>query len=173
MNKILYRRYHHIKERCYNPNSKAYKRYGGRGIAMCDEWLNSYQAFEDWCLSHGFSKELAIDRIDNDGDYAPNNCRFVTAKENNQKRNTTLWFTINGKTKNLQQWCDFYGMKRGTVETRLKNGWSIEEALSKPVKNKEKLIKASATLIIIFDLFILIASIFYSPLQYPEIFFII
>lgn len=138
MNKILYRRYYHIKERCYNPNSKAYKRYGGRGIAMCDEWLNSYQAFEEWCLSHGFSKELAIDRINNDGDYAPNNCRFVTLKENNQNRNTTLWFTINGKTKNLQQWCDYYGMKRATVATRLKNGWSIEEALLKPVKNKER-----------------------------------
>ena len=138
MNKILYRRYNHIKDRCYNPNNKSYARYGGRGIKMCDEWLNSYQAFEDWCLSHGFKKELSIDRIDNDGDYAPDNCRFVTLKENNQKRGTTLWFTINGETKNLQQWCDYYNINRGTVNTRLQHGWNIEEALSKPIKSHDR-----------------------------------
>ena len=138
MNKTLYRRYYHIKERCYNPNSKSYKRYGGRGIQMCDEWLNSYQAFEDWCLLNGFRKDLAIDRIDNDGNYAPDNCRFVTLKENNQKRGTTKWYTINGETKNLQQWCDLYEIKRGTVDTRLQNGWSIEDALTKPLISKER-----------------------------------
>lgn len=133
MHKTLYSRYKHIKERCYNPNSKSYHRYGGRGIKMCDEWLNDYQLFEDWCLSHGFQEGLAIDRIDNDGNYSPDNCRFVTLKENNQKRNTTRWYTINGKTKNLQQWCDYFGVKRGTVHTRLEHGWSIEDALTKPV----------------------------------------
>ena len=138
MNIILYRRYYHIKERCYNPNSKSYARYGGRGIKMCDEWLNDYQSFENWCLSHGYEKNLAIDRINNDGDYAPDNCRFVTLKENNQKRGTTRWYTINGETKNLQQWCDFYDIKRGTVNTRLQNGWSIEDALTKPVASRDR-----------------------------------
>lgn len=136
MNKILYRRYYHIKERCYNKNSKSYHRYGGRGIAMCKEWLDSYQVFEDWCLSHGFEKSLAIDRIDNDGDYSPENCRFVTLKENNQKRNTTTYYTIDGVTKNLQQWCDFYSIKRGTVITRLQHGWEIKSALTTPIKAK-------------------------------------
>lgn len=136
MNKVIHSRYQHIKERCYNPNSKSYKRYGGRGISMCDEWLNSYQAFEEWCLSHGFENNLAIDRIDNDGDYSPENCRFVTLKENNQKRRTTVYYTIDGITKNLQQWCDYYNINRGTVVTRLKNGWTIEDALTKPVKKE-------------------------------------
>ena len=138
MNKTLYRRYYHIKERCYNPKAKSYHRYGGRGIRICDEWLNNYQAFEDWCIENGFEPNLAIDRIDNDGNYSPDNCRFVTLKENNQKRCTTKWYTINGETKNLQQWCDHYGIKRGTVYTRLENGWSIEDALTKPVKTSER-----------------------------------
>ncbi len=134
MNKTLYRKYRHMKGRCYNPNDKAYKDYGGRGISICDEWLNSYEAFEKWSLSNGFEEGLAIDRIDNDGNYEPENCRFVTAKENNQNRRSSRFFTINGQTKNLQQWCDFYGIERGAVNTRLQNGYSIEEALTKPVK---------------------------------------
>lgn len=134
MNKTIYRRYYHILERCYNPNNKSYGRYGGRGIKVCDEWRNNYQAFEDWCLSNGYEKNLAIDRIDNDGDYSPENCRFVTLQENNQKRRTTKWYTINGVTKNLQQWCDEYGISRSAVNTRLQYGWTIEDALSKPTK---------------------------------------
>ena len=136
MNKTLYRKYRHIKDRCYNLNSKSYKRYGGRGIKMCQEWFDSYQLFEDWCLTHGFEENLAIDRINNDDDYSPDNCRFVTLKENNQNRRTTVWYTINGVTKNLQQWCDYYNIKRGTVYTRLEHGWDIEQALTTPVKKR-------------------------------------
>lgn len=139
MNKKLYHRYYKIKERCYNPKSKSYHRYGGRGIKMCDEWFNSYDSFEKWCFANGYRDDLAIDRIDNDGDYEPDNCRFVTLKENNQNRCSSLFYTINGITKNLQQWCDEYGMKRGTVYDRIfKRGMSIEEALTKPIKNRER-----------------------------------
>ena len=139
MDKALRRRYYHIKERCYNPNSKAYKRYGGRGIKMCDEWLNDYELFEKWALSHGYEQHLAIDRINNDGNYSPDNCRFVTPKENNQNRRTTRFYTINGVTKNLQQWCDTYHMQRYVVETRLKSGCDIETALTKPItKGRDK-----------------------------------
>ena len=135
MNKTLYKRYYNIKDRCYNSNSKSFHRYGGRGVQMCDEWLNDYQKFEDWALSHGFNESLAIDRINNDGDYSPQNCRFVTLKENNQNRRTTRFYTIDGVTKNLQQWCDYYCIKRSTVYTRLQHGWDIKDALSAPIKN--------------------------------------
>ena len=138
MNKTLNSRYKHIKERCYNPNSKSYKRYGGRGIKMCDEWLGDYKKFEDWCLNNGFKEGLAIDRIDNDGNYAPNNCRFVTTKENNQNRNTTVFYEIDGVKKNLQQWCDYYGIKRSTVVQRLANKWDIISALTTPVKDASR-----------------------------------
>lgn len=138
MDEALNLRYRHMKERCNNPNSKSYSRYGGRGIKVCEEWANDYQTFEDWCYSHGYEKDLAIDRIDNDGDYSPDNCRFVTLKENNQKRRTTRYFTIDGETKNLQQWCDYYGINRGTVNTRLQHGWPIEDALTRPLVSNER-----------------------------------
>lgn len=138
MNKALRSRFNKMKERCYNKNSKSYERYGGRGIYICDEWLNDPELFEKWSIENGFEKGLAIDRIDNDGPYSPDNCRYVTLKENNQNRRSSKWYTINGETKNLQQWCDFYNIKRSTVVTRLENGWPIEKALSEPVASRER-----------------------------------
>ena len=97
MIKSLHTKYNHMKERCSNPNNKRYDRYGGRGIKVCDEWLNDYYAFEKWALENGWSEGLAIDRIDNDGNYSPGNCRFVTAAENNQNRRTSRFYTYQGK----------------------------------------------------------------------------
>jgi hypothetical protein len=82
----LYHRFQIIKERCYNPNNRKYNYYGGRGIAMCDEWLNNFQLFYDWCYANGYENHLHIDRINNDGPYAPFNCQFITLAENNRKK---------------------------------------------------------------------------------------
>lgn len=75
-----------IKRRCLNPNSKAYKWYGARGITMCTEWVNSFPAFRDWAYANGYAENLEIDRIDNDGNYTPDNCRWVTHKVNCNNR---------------------------------------------------------------------------------------
>lgn len=93
-----YGRLHNIwrtmKQRCYNPNRDCYKRYGGRGITVCDEWKNSSHAFYDWALSNGYRDDLTLDRINNDGNYCPDNCRWATRKVQAQNKD---WETIKKK----------------------------------------------------------------------------
>lgn len=128
----------HMKDRCFNLKCKAFGNYGGRGITICDEWVSNPDSFVEWSLSHGYDDGLAIDRIDNDGNYEPGNCRWVTAAENNQNRRSSRFFTIDGEKRNLQQWCDFYGVPRSMVDRRLKLGWDIEKALTTPKKTRDK-----------------------------------
>ena len=81
-NHVLYNRWESIVQRCTNPNDKKYKYYGGRGIVICDGWRNDFKAFYDWCLDNGYDEKLELDREDNDGNYEPSNCRFITHRKN-------------------------------------------------------------------------------------------
>jgi hypothetical protein len=74
-----------MKQRCVNPNKQHYEHYGGRGITVCDEWREDFQTFYDWAMANGYSDDLTIDRIDNDGDYEPSNCQWITQAENTRK----------------------------------------------------------------------------------------
>lgn len=78
----LFKRWKNILTRCYNPKGSQFKDYGGRGIIMCNEWKTNFKSFYDWCINNGYSQELQIDRINNNGNYEPENCRFVTRTEN-------------------------------------------------------------------------------------------
>ena len=101
---ILINRREGMIERCNNSNHSAYKQYGERGIYVCQEWLDSPQAFVDWAFANGFSPELQIDRIDNNNGYSPDNCRWVTARDNMRNRsNSVITPTIAGQAKFLYQ----------------------------------------------------------------------
>lgn len=89
----LYDKWTNIKQRCYNPNVKNYHRYGGRGIIICDEWKDNYKAFHDWSIQNGYEEGLEIDRIDNNGNYEPSNCRYITCAEN-IRNSTTVKLNI-------------------------------------------------------------------------------
>lgn len=121
-----------IKDRCYNENNKSYRFYGGRGIKVCEEWLNDFVPFYEWSNSHGYSENLTIDRIDPDGDYSPDNCRWIdrVAQANNTRRN--IYITIDGETKTLAQWCPLLGVNYHSVQTRIYKGWEPKLALTTP-----------------------------------------
>lgn len=130
----LYRIWNNIKQRCLNPNNSNFKNYGGRGITVCDIWLNSYIAFKEWALNNGYSDNLSIDRINVNGDYEPNNCRWVTQKMQNNNTRSNKKITFNGETLTLAQWRERLGFKRGVLEYRLNNGWDLEKAFLTPSK---------------------------------------
>lgn len=139
MRNLLRGRYRHMVDRCYNENCDSYKDYGGRGIYICDEWLNDFKAFEKWSYENGFKPELQIDRIDNDGPYAPWNCRWATCKENNQHRRSTRFYTYNGETKNLTQWCEDLNLPYGSILSRIADyGWDFEKAITTSIKKRDK-----------------------------------
>ncbi len=100
----LYKVWYAMKSRCYNVNYKTYRHYGGRGITICDEWLDSFQVFETWALNNGYEEGLSIERIDVNGNYCPENCTWATQMEqcNNMRRN--IYVTYLGKTQTLAQW---------------------------------------------------------------------
>lgn len=112
--KNLFSTWDAMKGRCENPNREKYKDYGGRGIKVCEEWKEASN-FVLWALSHGYEHGLQIDRIDNDGDYCPENCRFVTPKENSRNKRNSKWLTVNGETKTVAEWCELLGLNQFTV----------------------------------------------------------
>lgn len=115
--------------RCNNVNCKAYKDYGGRGIKVCDEWLSSFENFYEWAIANGYKKGLTIDRIDNNGNYEPDNCRWITHRENCWNRRNTLYIMYKGITKPLPQWCYELGLSYSKTRQRLKVlHWSVERA---------------------------------------------
>ena len=116
-----------------NPSCPDYKRYGGRGIKICDEWLNDKESFYQWAINNGYKEGLQIDRIDNNGNYEPSNCRWVTFKQNNNNRRDNIQYIINGESHTMSEWCDIYNVPFGRVNTRVRSlHWDIERALNEP-----------------------------------------
>ena len=118
-----------MKERCNNPHNKRYDRYGGRGISVCKEWKD-FAAFRSWMLANGYEQGKSIDRINSDGNYEPGNCRLVTTAAQNRNYSRNHLLTYNGRTLCVQDWAAETGLNPSTILFRLREGRSIEEALS-------------------------------------------
>lgn len=128
-----------MKQRCNNPNQPKYKDYGGRGIKVCNEWQNSFESFYLWAMSNGYSDELSIDRIDVNGNYEPNNCRWVTNKVQSNNTRVNHCVEYNGESHTMAEWAEITGIKRETIRERIKSGWSVERALTeKPFIGKNQ-----------------------------------
>lgn len=130
----LYDVYRGMIRRCFNVNQKQYKDYGGRGITVCDEWLETFDNFADWALESGYAEGLTLDRVDNDGDYEPGNCRWATRQEQCRNKRNNLLITYRGETKCLRSWCDELALPYDQMRNRIVNyGWSPERAFEERI----------------------------------------
>lgn len=124
-----------MKDRCYNPRSKGWKRYGGRGIKVCERWRNDFAAF---LLDVGQRPKpgFTLDRIDNDGDYAPGNCRWTTARVQGNNRSTNRLVGHNGRTMTITEWARHTGIEETILRWRLSR-WPVDRALETPVRHRK------------------------------------
>jgi hypothetical protein len=123
-----------MKDRCRNPNISNFHRYGGRGISVCEEWSRSYASFRWWSLFNGYCKGLQIDRINNDGNYEPGNCRWVSNKVNANNKVTSRFIEAFGERKTIAQWSEDPRclVARFTLGQRIRHGWDPESSITKP-----------------------------------------
>lgn len=122
-------------QRCTNPNSTYFPRYGGRGITVCHEW-RTRNNFKEWALSHGYRNDLTIDRIDNDKGYSPDNCRWVTPSQNCCNRSTTHFVTAFGKRQSLMEWSRELNISYNTLKKRVTDHHEDGEYLLRPSRRK-------------------------------------
>ena len=130
----LYATWQNMKNRCYYEGFIEFDRYGGRGIEVCQEWRDNFVPFYEWAMASGYAEGLTLDRIDNDGNYCPENCRWLTKKAQQNNRSNNRYLTYNGKTQSVAQWAEELGVCAKTIRTRISRGWSIEKALLKKAK---------------------------------------
>jgi hypothetical protein len=140
MENRLYGVWSGMKTRCYNKKHSDYKYYGGRGIKICDEWKNDFPAFREWAEANGYADflNLEIDRMDNDGNYCPENCRWVIHKIQTRNNRGNFMLTINGITHCLSEWCEIYNISHQVFQSRIKHGWSEERAITEKIHIKAK-----------------------------------
>lgn len=120
-----------MKTRCYNKNAKKYESYGGRGITVCDEWKNDFMAFYNWAIENGYNDGLTLDRIDNNGNYCPENCRWATPAEQSRNKRNNIFITYEGETLCLSDMARLHGVKRETAKKRLAAGKPLDKVFSK------------------------------------------
>jgi hypothetical protein len=133
----LYNIWHGMKLRCSNKKSKDYKNYGGRGITVCDEWINDFKVFYDWAINNGYSDDLSIDRTNVFGNYEPENCRWATNKVQFNNKRVNRYLTIDGVTKTVVEWAEEYNIGSKTLLYRLNNKWEVNQLFIIPDKGRK------------------------------------
>lgn len=126
----LYREWRGMRRRCSAASGEKHENYVKRGIAVCTEWTNSFEAFRDWALANGYRDDLTLDRIDNDGNYCPQNCRWVTMEVQNNNRRINRYIKHNNETRTIAQWAKLAGLHVDTLRDRLERGWNFERAIT-------------------------------------------
>lgn len=135
----IYSRWQAMKKRCYDKKNISYKDYGARGIKVCDEWKNNPLKFYEWALNSGFSPELTLDRIDVNGDYCPENCKWSTRKEQNRNKRNNHLINVNGRSITMAEYAEKRNINYGSLAYRLNESkFSLDESLNKPIRKQTK-----------------------------------
>lgn len=132
----LYTIFGGMKQRCYYKNNIRYSDYGGRGIKICDEWLNNFDVFYKWAMAHGYKENLTIDRIDVNGNYEPSNCRWTDVETQANNKQSTIKITFKGLTYSIKQWSNILNIPYTTLISRYHNNMDIKKMLTKRDNNK-------------------------------------
>lgn len=128
--------YNGMKARCYKPQHIFYHLYGGRGITICEEWLKNIKAFMKWALINGYNSKLTIDRKDNDKGYSPDNCRFVTQKEQMNNRACSKKYLYKNVLYTTKEISVQFNINEGTIKSRLRRGWNINKVIERTIEHK-------------------------------------
>ena len=133
----LYRTWQDLKRRCYDPNRRDYKHYGLRGIIVCDEWKDNFLEFKKWALSNGYDDSLTIERINVDGNYSPDNCKWIPFKAQGSNKTNNFYVEYNGERKTIAEWSRILHIHENTLTHRIIDlGWSIDEAFCTKPKGR-------------------------------------
>lgn len=127
-----------MRERCSKSHSSCYHKYGAKGIRVCEEWDNSFEAFRDWSLENGYTDSLTIDRINSHGDYSPLNCRWVTQKVQQNNRSNNVHLTYKGETHSIVEWEQLTGIKWRILYDRYYRGWDVNRIFEQPIRRSKR-----------------------------------
>ena len=137
----LYRIWQGMYIRTTYPSQKSYKDYGGRGIKVCEEWKNDFYVFKEWALNNGYNDNLTIERIDNNQNYCPENCKWIPREEQSRNQRSNIILEYNGETHIAAEWANIMGIKHSTIYKRISKGKPIEEILKEYIKNSNGILE--------------------------------
>lgn len=130
-NHKLYGVWSSMKARCYNKNTAQYKDYGGRGVVVCEEWIDSFIVFYDWAIMNGWKEGMQLDKdLSGSKMYSPKTCIFITPKKNSNKRTSSRTIIYNGQSKTISEWADHFNISLKNLYQRLSRGWDFEKCIS-------------------------------------------